>query len=109
MTNWLENLKAGDRVYINHGSTIGYNFTPAIVQRTTKTTIIVDGVKYHRNDGVKQGKWSFFLPQLREATEQLDRKYKEYQSRRELEKVDFAKLRIDQVERILAITKEGKQ
>ena len=108
MTNndWLSNLKAGDRVYINRGSSIGYNFVPAIVQRTTKTTIIVDDKKYRRSDGVMQGEWDYFTPQLHEATEALDAKYKEYQLRRELEKVDLSKLRIDQVERILAIVKE---
>jgi hypothetical protein len=104
--DWLSNLKAGDRVYINRGSSIGYNLTPAIVERTTKTTIIVNDSKYRKSDGVKQGNWDYFTPQLCEATEAIDAKYREYQLRRDLEKVNFSKLRIDQVERILAIVKE---
>lgn len=109
MTNWLENLKAGDRVYINRGSTLGNNYTPATVERTTKTTIIVNGKKYRKSDGVMQGEYTHFAPQLFEPTEALDAGYKAYLLRKDLEKVNFSKLRIDQVERILAIAKEGKQ
>ena len=109
-TNWLDNLKAGDRVYIHRGGTIGSSFIPAIVERATKTVITVNGTKFRRSDGGKQNLERYFPPSLSEATEALDAKYRAYELKTELTKVleNINKLTIDQVERMLAIAKEGK-
>ncbi len=107
---WLENLKEGDRVYVGRGSTFCSNYAPATVERTTKTTVIVDGKKYRKTDGKLQGSEPFFTPQLCEATPERDAKCRAYQLKERLTKVaeNINLLSVDQIERILAIVNEAK-
>lgn len=109
MTNWLQSLKQGDRVYINRGATHSISVIPATVERTTKTTIIVDGKKYRKSDGIKQGDWCYFMPYLLEANPKRDAEYRSHCLKKELKELNIDKLTVDQVERILAIAKEEKQ
>lgn len=44
---WLDGLKAGDKVAVEHYSSVGI----ATVDRTTATQIVVRGGRYRRHDG----------------------------------------------------------
>ena len=46
----LENVKAGDRVIYN-----GYRLSVEVVDRVTKTMIVIDGVKFRKSDGFMVG------------------------------------------------------
>jgi restriction endonuclease Mrr len=67
---WLQNLKAGDPVYIST-SGWGQNYRNATVERVGKIHITVDGQKYRRDTGRRAGpsRYSVFLSQPSQAIE----------------------------------------
>ena len=100
--NWLQELKEGDRVYFgNEYLEVG------TVERITQTLIVVNGKKFRKSDGSLQGKWYYSRPWLREATPERDAKYQKHCLLQDLEQIKFSSLSINQLERILAIAKEG--
>lgn len=109
MSNWLKNLKQGDRVYINRGATYSASIIVATVDRATKTFVVVNGEKYRRSDGVKQSDRIPFMPQLLEATPEQDAKRMAYLLKKELKEAveNINSLTIDQIERMLAIANES--
>lgn len=71
--NWLADLKAGDTVVEQFGGMYA-RLRVATVERATATLVIVNGQKYRRADGRKQGATGYHPPRLCEATaEMVDR------------------------------------
>ena len=86
---WIENLKAGDEVFISRGSW-GLNWERRKVERITKSQIIVAGQRFNKkwNSVVGGGPWSTtYLVQVTPESkaqyreELLKRKAKDFKSR----------------------------
>ena len=77
-TEWLKELKAGDKVIINHGG-YGGSKEVALVKRTTKTLIIVASsngkyeYRFRKSDGFSPGGGVWNLRHLVMHTDGLER------------------------------------
>jgi len=70
--NWLELLKAGDKVVVAYGWGMRANHQIENVERTTATQIVLpNGQKYRRSDGRKKGNRNWQSCRLVEATDEL--------------------------------------
>lgn len=62
---WLDSLKAGDQVAVVRPTGMDQGARVRSVSHTTKTLIIVDGVKYSRSDGWMPGSTTWGASRLR--------------------------------------------
>ena len=82
---WLQSLKAGDKVCIPHRYTSAYEVYT--VERVTPTQIVLPkGRKYRKSDGYSIGMGSMYGHYLHEATPQLLQKIADATERNELQK-----------------------
>jgi hypothetical protein len=86
---WAEGLKAGDPVAVRYDFNSGVRL--AKVERTTKTTIIVDGTRYWRKNGDAVG-YSYSSPVLEEPTDAVRREVAIRQARKALRDAEWGKL-----------------
>ena len=101
----LENVKAGDRVVHN-----GYQLGVEIVDRVTKTMIVINGLKYRKSDGrmIGAGKWSlcYISPASDDEICEIILKNREENARDKLRSRTFAGIPLDKLIEIEKIARE---
>jgi hypothetical protein len=110
---WLKELKAGDKVIINHGWYVGKEV--ALVKRTTKTLIIVASsngkyeYRFRKSDGVAPGGDIWNPQRLVKHTDEIEREIKINKKRRaiasELKNTNWYKQPLEVLESVKALTK----
>lgn len=111
MSNWLEQLKPGDKVIVSGLGTFGSKAV-CIVERLTTTQIILCGIstRYRRNSGDEVGGdiWnrSYLMEATPHAIQEIREKTERNKAIRAIESASFKTLSTDQLVRIVAILKE---
>lgn len=103
---WLESLKPGDEVAVNgsHG-----NLSIRLVARLTKTQIILNtGNKFRRDSGYCVGGSAWGHSNITQVTEKVKHQIKIRNIKYKISMIDFNKLPVSKMVRILAIVNEAE-
>ena len=101
---WLENLKAGDRVAVEQYSHVALQ----TVDRTTDTLIILkDGGRYRRHDGHQPGQ-SYTAPHIAPPTPERVEKARRLRMLNKVKNANWLLVPGDKLERIVAILDEAE-
>ncbi len=103
---WLESLKPGDEVCFNgsYGKVVIRK-----VERLTKTQIILDtGNKFRRDSGYCVGGSAWHNSNITQVTEKVKHQIKIGDIKYKISMIDFNKLPVNKMERILAIVNEAE-
>jgi hypothetical protein len=111
MTDWLQNLKAGDRVAVSRNWGRGPEIRK--VSRTTKAQIFIDGSAFWKKDGWSVGSSSGWHGKfLIQVTPKLELEIIEENKRAKAlnlaRNCDTSALSMDKVEALIALLDEGK-
>jgi hypothetical protein len=102
LREWLDNLKTGDRVAVEHYSHVQLQ----TVQRTTATQIILkDGGRYRRIDGHPPGQ-SYTAPHIAPPTPERVEKARRQRMLNKVKHANWLLVPDKKLERIIAILEE---
>lgn len=104
MTNFLENLKRGDKVAIR--SRYGYSITK--VMNVTKTQIVTERSKYRMKDGTTIGGSIWDCERIEQLTPEIEVEIKREYLVRKIQKQRFEELSLQKLEKIYEIIKQGE-